>query len=216
MLRIRQGLREGHRLLPEFRPREDAVEEAPFEGVLRRDHAPGRHEVDCAALADEAGEPLGPAGSRQDAEGDLWQADPPCAVGCDPEIRRHRDLEAAADAVSVDRRDEQLRRALHLVQDLLAVEAEHRLVVRRRRREEVDVRTGGPDPIELRCEDADVDVVVESDRIDGPAEILHEVRIVRVGLRLVHPCHRDAVFLLERDVRQVHRLRLGALQGIRP
>src|SRR5688572_27078045 len=33
MLRVREALREGHRLVPELRPWEDAVEQAPFEGV---------------------------------------------------------------------------------------------------------------------------------------------------------------------------------------
>src|SRR5436190_639968 len=55
VLRVAQTLREGHRLLPEFRPRKNAVEEAPIEGLLRGDHAAGRHEVDRAALPNEAG-----------------------------------------------------------------------------------------------------------------------------------------------------------------
>src|SRR2546422_499177 len=53
VLRIRQAFCEGHRLVPELRPREDAVEQAPLERFLRGDHAARRHQVDCAALPDQ-------------------------------------------------------------------------------------------------------------------------------------------------------------------
>src|SRR5207249_3948769 len=98
---------------------EHAVEQAPVEGVFRGDHAPRRHEVDGAALPDEPGEPLRAPSSRQYTEGDLRQSDSPGAIGGDAEVCRHRDLEATANAVAVDRGNEELRCALHLVQDLL-------------------------------------------------------------------------------------------------
>src|SRR3989440_9536504 len=205
MLRIGEPFRESHRLVPELRPREHAIEQAPVEGVFRGDHAPRRHEVDRSTLPDEPWEALRAPGSRQDTEGDLRQSDPPGAVGGDTEVCRHRDLEATANAVAVDRRDEELRCALHLVQDLLAVQAEHRFVVRRRRSEEVDVRARGPDAVQFRCEHAHVDVVVETDVVDHRVEVSHQVGVVRVRLRLVHPRDGDAVRLLERNVGQVHR-----------
>src|SRR3989475_1735095 len=205
MLRIGEPFRESHRLVPELRPREHAIEQAPVEGVFRGDHAPRRHEVDRSTLPDEPWEALRAPGSRQDTEGDLRQSDPPGAVGGDTEVCRHRDLEATANAVAVDRRDEELRCALHLVQDLLAVQAEHRFVVRRRRSEEGDVRARGPDAVQFRCEHAHIDVVVETDVVDHRVEVSHQVRVVRVRLRFVHPRDGDAVLLLERNVGQVHR-----------
>ena len=205
MLRIRQAFRKGHRLLPELRAREDAVEQAPLERFLRSDHAACRHQVDRAALANEPRQPLRTAGAREYAQCDLRQTDSPRPVGGDAEVRRHRDLEAASHTVTVDRGDEELWGALHLVQNLLAVQAEHGLVVRRRRREQVDVRARGPDSVELRGDDAHVNVVIESHVIDHRVQVAHQVRVVGVRLRLVQPCDRDPVFLLQRNVREVHR-----------
>src|SRR6266568_3523876 len=58
VLRIREAFRERHRLLPELLPWEYAVQEAPVERLFRREHPSGRHEVDRAALPDEAGRPI--------------------------------------------------------------------------------------------------------------------------------------------------------------
>src|SRR5256885_6835357 len=69
----------------------------------------------AAALAREAGRALGAAGPGKDAQGDFRQPDSPRTIRRESEVRRHRDLEAAADAVAVDRGDEQLRRAFHFV-----------------------------------------------------------------------------------------------------
>src|SRR5712692_1477325 len=215
VLRIRQALRKGHRLLPELRSREDAVEEAPVERFFRGEHAPGRHEVDGPALPDQPRETLRPSGPGQDAERHFGQTNPPGAVRSQPEIRRHGDLESASDAVPVDGSDEELRRALHLVQRLLAVQTEHGLVVRRRRREEVDVRARGPYAIELRRDDAHVDVVIESYVIDHRVQVAHQVGVVRVRLRLVQPRDRDPVLLLQRNVREVHRSASGQLMDHR-
>src|SRR3989475_1390348 len=205
VLRVGETGRERHRLLPELRFREDAVEQTPVEGLLRGDHAPRRHEVDRAALSDEPWKALGASGPREDAERDLRQAHPPGAVGGDAQIRRHRDFKTATDAVAVDRGDEEFRSALHFVQRLLAVEAEHRLVVGGRRGKEIDVRARGPDAVQFRREHAHVDVVVETDVVDHRVEVSHQVGVVRVRLRLVHPRDGDAVLLLERNVGQVHR-----------
>src|SRR3989442_1186638 len=68
VLRIRQAFCEGHRLVPELRPREDAVEQAPLERFLRGDHAARRHQVDRAALPDEPRQPLRAAGPGEYAQ----------------------------------------------------------------------------------------------------------------------------------------------------
>src|SRR2546425_7727004 len=115
MLRIREALRERHRLVPELRAGGYAVQEAPVERLFRRQHPTGRHQIDRAALADEAREALRAAGPGEDAQGDFRQPDSPRAVRRESEVRRHRDLKAAADTMAVDRGDEQLRRAFHFV-----------------------------------------------------------------------------------------------------
>src|SRR6266705_6907556 len=66
MLRISEPLREGHRLVPELRPRTPAVEQAPVEGFFRGDHAPCRHQVDRSTLPNESWEALRAPGSGPD------------------------------------------------------------------------------------------------------------------------------------------------------
>src|SRR5438046_3543688 len=80
MLRIGEPFREGHRLVPELRPREHAVEQAPVEGVFRGDHAPRRHEVDRSTLPADPGTSLDAYASKRDTEGDLRYSDPPSAI----------------------------------------------------------------------------------------------------------------------------------------
>src|SRR3989441_1238128 len=121
VLRIRQAVREGHRLLPELRSGEDPIQEAPVERLFRREHSARGHEVDRATLADKPRESLRASRSGKDAERHLRQSDPPGSVRGETEVGRHGDFESAADAMSVDRGDEELRRALHLVQNLLAI-----------------------------------------------------------------------------------------------
>src|SRR2546428_586683 len=121
VLRIRQAVREGHRLLPELRSGEDPIQEAPVERLFRREHSARGHEVDRATLADKPRESLRASRSGKDAERHVRQSDPPGSVRGETERGRPGDFESAADAMSVDRGDEELRRALHLVQNLLAI-----------------------------------------------------------------------------------------------
>src|SRR5256884_9834040 len=118
VLRVGETGRERHRLLPELRFREDAVEQTPVEGLLRGDHAPRRHQVDRAALSDEPWKALGASGPREDAERNFWQAQPPGAVGGESQIRRQGDFKTATEVEAVDRGDEEPRSTIHFVQRL--------------------------------------------------------------------------------------------------
>src|SRR5207245_11542983 len=103
VLRIRQAFRKGHRLVPELRPREDAVEQAPLERFLRGDHAPCRHQVDPAALPDEPRQPLRTAGPAEYAQRALRPTDSPRPVRGDAKARRQADPEPAAPATPAAR-----------------------------------------------------------------------------------------------------------------
>src|SRR5439155_25983321 len=86
VLRICQAFRKGHRLLPELRPREDAVEQAPVERFLRSDRAACRHQVDRAALPDEPRQPLSPAGPGEYGRRDLRPTESPRPAGSHAEV----------------------------------------------------------------------------------------------------------------------------------
>jgi hypothetical protein len=75
-------------------------------------------------VADQPRQPLRAAGARQHAERDLRQPDLAGAAPRDAQVRRHRDLQAAAHRVAVQRRDHQLRRVLQPQQRLVGVQAE--------------------------------------------------------------------------------------------
>ena len=84
----------------------------------------GDHQLHRARLADEAREPLRAARAGQHAERDLGQADLAGVLLRDAQVGRHRDFEAAADGVAVERGDHELRRLLEAVQRLVRVQAE--------------------------------------------------------------------------------------------
>ena len=102
-------------------------------GLVHRHQAAADHQLHRARLADEARQPLRAAGAGQHAERDLGQADLAAVLPRDAEVGGHRDLEAAADGVAVQRRDDELRRLLEPVQRLVRVQAEVVLEVRDRR-----------------------------------------------------------------------------------
>ena len=63
---------------------------------------------DGRGLAHHAGQALGPARSGQHAEGDLRQADGAAALARDAQVAGHGELEAAADGVAAQGRDDEL------------------------------------------------------------------------------------------------------------
>src|SRR2546426_392574 len=80
VLRIRQALRERHRVVPELGAREYAVQQAPLQRLFRGEHPTGRHQIDPPALADETRQALRAAGPGEDAQSDFRQPDSPRAI----------------------------------------------------------------------------------------------------------------------------------------
>src|SRR4029077_16426352 len=108
------------------------------------------------------GQPLGPPGPGKDAERYFGESDLPGVLRHHPEVAGERDLEAAADAVAVDRRDDDLRGARELVERLLAVQAEHRLEIRLARLQHLDVGAGAEESGDAARENDDAGAVVEA------------------------------------------------------
>ncbi len=154
-------------------------------GLVEAEQAAGDHQLDRGRLADDAHQALGAAGAGQHAERDLGQAELGRAAAGDPQVGRHRDLEAAADGVAVERRDHQLRRLLEPRQRLVGVQAEVVLEVRVRRLEHVDVGAGAEDLLAGAGEHDDVDRRVEAGLEDAVVELAHHLVGVGVGRRVV-------------------------------
>ena len=105
--------------------------------------SPRQVEQHRAARADEARQALRAAAAGDQPELDLRLAELR-VVGADPDVAAHRELEAAAEAVAVDRRDERRARRVHPVAERLdparrAASSPARLA---QRRELLDVRAG--------------------------------------------------------------------------
>ena len=92
----------------------------------------------------------------QHAERDLGQADLAGVLARDAQVAGHRDLEAAADGVAVQRGDDELGRVLEADERLVGVQAEEVLEARRDGVEHADVRAGREELVALAAQDDDV------------------------------------------------------------
>ena len=86
---------------------DDAVDQAKVQRFGGGDVLTAGDHFKRSRYADQAGQALGAAAARQDAELDLGQAEPRFLVG-DPEVAGHRHLQSAAQRGTVNRRDERL------------------------------------------------------------------------------------------------------------
>ena len=161
--------------LPDLIDDPELLRPLEVEGLARR------HEFDRGALVDQARQPLGAAGARQDAERDLGEPDLAGALAGDAEIGRHRDLEATADRVAVERRDDELGRVLEPVEGLVRVEAEVVLEDRVDGLQHVDVGARAEELLARAAQHEDVHVLVESRLENGVVEVAHH--LVGVGVR---------------------------------
>jgi hypothetical protein len=75
--------------------------------LLRAEPAAEQHELLRPRRADEPHQPMRSARAGEDADADLRQGERRARLG-DPEVRRQRELEAAAEAVAGDRADRRL------------------------------------------------------------------------------------------------------------
>ena len=104
----------------------------------------------------------------------------------DAQVGRHRDFQAAADAMPVQRRDHELGRLLQARERLVGVQAEHILELRRHLVEHADVRAGRKELLALAGEHDDFDVVIETRIENRFVELAHHLVRVGVRRRIVH------------------------------
>ena len=160
--------------------------DAPVQRLFEADRLAGRHHFDRARLADEAREALRSAGAGQHAERDFGKADLAGVFARDAHVGGHRDLQAAADAVAVERGDHELRRLLQPRERFVGVQAEHVLELRRHRVEHADVRAGREELLALAGEHDHFDVGVEARVENRFVELAHHFVRVRIRRRIVH------------------------------
>ena len=103
-----------HRLVHQARRRHDARHQARALGFRRIHHAAGEIEVHRLGLADRAREPLRAADARDDAELDLGLAEFR-RVGRNDDVALHRELAAAAERETGNRRDHRLAHARNAI-----------------------------------------------------------------------------------------------------
>src|SRR5579862_9131258 len=82
----------------------DVVDDAEFLGLFKGKRIASDHQLNRPALAHQTREALRPSGSRQNAQIHFGQADFPGVFARDADVSGHRDLETAANAMTVERR----------------------------------------------------------------------------------------------------------------
>src|SRR5882672_865677 len=110
----RELLRQGCGARLQLRRGDDLVDDPCVPRLLRRERRPTQHQAKRLLAPDEPREPLRSAGAGEQAERDLGETDLVRALSGDAEVAAQRDLEAATQAMAVDRGDDDLRRALEL------------------------------------------------------------------------------------------------------
>ncbi len=104
----------------------DPLDEPPLVRGAPVDEVTGHVEQHRSSRAHEPGEPLRPAASRDQPELDLRLAELR-VLGRDADVAAHRELEPAAEAEAVDRRDERRPRGVHPVRRASGSPARSRL-----------------------------------------------------------------------------------------
>src|SRR6185503_628492 len=113
--------------------------------ILRRLRGQGRaaqHQLERPLSADETRQPLRATGTGKETERHLREPDLVTTLRGDAEVAAQRDLEAAAETMSVDRRDDDLWRALEFAHGLVRAHDECVLRVEVALREHRHVRAG--------------------------------------------------------------------------
>ena len=155
-----------------------------------------------APEADEAGKPLRAAAAGNEAELDLGLTDLR-VLGGDADVAAHRELEAAAEAEPVDRRDERLVRRVHPRAELLDPAGRATLLSLRgrlaERRELRDVGAGDERPLASAHEHDRTNARVVVEPVDLRLELLEERRGECVDGRVVDRDDGDVAVLLRRD-----------------
>ena len=93
--------------------RNDLVHRAVGEGLLRRERLAFEDRGQGPVGADQAGQPLGAAAARDDAEEDLRLPDEEVSVGHDPQVARPGELRAEAEGGTVEGGDVEHTAGVH-------------------------------------------------------------------------------------------------------
>src|SRR5229473_2079585 len=133
----------------------------------------------------------------QQPERDLGQADLVCPLGRDAEVAAERDLETAAEAVAVDRRDDDLGGALEFAHGLVRAQDEGVLHIEVALREDRDVGAGGEELLGGAAHHDRLDGRVGLRRLDRRVELVQERPVIRVGRGPIEHDVADRVLLFE-------------------
>ena len=122
---------------------DDLVDHAGAQRGAWREGSRGEDELERARQADQARQPLGPAGAGKETEADLGEAEPqPGQVGRDAPVARQRDLVRAAERRSADGGDGGAGKRGEVVENLLQPAHGHGELVRGSLSDHLEVRAG--------------------------------------------------------------------------
>ena len=145
------------------------------------------------------------------AERHFGEADLAGVAAGDADVGRHRDFESAADAMAVQRCDDQLRRLLQPVQRFVRVQAEVVLELRRHRAQHRDVGTGTEEALARTPQHDHVHVRIEARLQNRLVQLAHHFIAVAIGRRHVQFEYGDATLGgIANAVRVGHRITPGA------
>ena len=176
------------------------------ERLLGTDEAAGEDDVLRLGRADQPGQPLGPAGARDDPEQDLRLAELR-VVGRDPDVGAERELAAAAERIAGDRGHDGLRDLRDGGERRLQRPRATRHVGVRHVGHLLDVGAGREDLLTAPQHDR-ADVVAIAALVRRGPDLLLDGRVEGVHRRPVEPDGRDTVVDFERhdDSAMVARL----------
>src|SRR6266851_2182310 len=175
--------RQGERLLDDIAVGEP-VDQANGQRLGRRDLAGGQHDVQGPAPSHEPGQSLGAAGSGDEAELDLGQAEPPPGAA-HPHRARHRELQPAAERQAVHRGDRDPGSSGQPVVDVAHLVAVGHKGVCVDGGHVLNVGPCGEEAVQGRGYDRDLDVVGPLGRVDGGVQSVQDRHAEGVGRRPV-------------------------------
>jgi Ethanolamine utilization protein EutJ (predicted chaperonin) len=120
-----------------------------------------------------------------------------CALGGDAEVAAERDLEAAAEAVAVDGRDDDLRRLLELAESVVGADDERVLRVEVAFREDRDIRARREESLVRAAHHDRLQGVVAACLLDRGVELVQKALVVRISGRPIKHDVADGILLLE-------------------
>src|ERR1700730_13319621 len=157
-----------------------------LERLFKVEGPAGGHKLESFGPPDHARESLRPAGSRQDAEVDLGQADLPTFLLGNANVAGQGDFQAAANRMAIERRDYQLGGLLEPAKRFVCVKTEVVFEVRVGLRKHGNARTRGEKVLARASNNDDMDVLVHARPQNCIVELKHHFMGITVDRRIVH------------------------------